>query len=247
MNTETQKNISDLERRVAGIQVDYDFYSTGFPYTSVEAKSANHIYGNGKWKKTIIDALGEEVFKQHCDKYTNGNSTKAIDFKIACFKTKHAPYFKMNETINVKDNNNLYSGTFKVVESNDEGVSVLMPYKGTSTGKLINVSRKNGAEGSLKRHIQMLTDIKPTQNTAPLGVGANNEQPTTKQEMKSNYDTRENTSMIEEFAAENKQNASFWDDKDKKKKVLKTVAWVGGILLALITAYIMYKKYNKNS
>jgi len=246
MNTQTQKNIQDLERRVAGIQVDFDFYSTGFPYTAVEGKSANHLYGNGKWKKTIIDALGEDVFKQYCDKYTNGNSNKAIDFKIACFKTKHAPYFKNNETISVKDNNNVYSGTFKVVESTEDGVCVLLPYKGTSTGSIINVSRKNGAEGSLKRHLQMLSDLKPTQNTAPLGVGAS-QQPTTntkQPEMKSNYDTDASTSMIEDFAAENKQSQSFWSNKNKN---LKTAAWIGGIILLLIGAYIAYKKYKSKN
>jgi len=93
MDTIKNKNILELERKISNIQIEADFYNTPLNVTSVTAKSSNHLFGNGKWKKITVAAFGEEKFNQLCDKYTEGNSTRAIDFKICRLNTPQGKYF----------------------------------------------------------------------------------------------------------------------------------------------------------
>lgn len=218
----TNKVINDIERRAAGIQVEYDYYSTGFEFTSAEPHSANHIFGNGKWKKQCVDAFGETYFQNHCDKYGN----KPIDFKIVCLNTAQAPYFAHNETIQVNDKNNLYSGTHKVLALKSDGVCIMVPFKGNSNGTIVNQSRKQGAEKALKKNMEMLKDLKPNPTNTMSNVTGN-----------------ESSSDI----ANDTENAAFWNAPETdNKKIIKAIAIIGGSIILIVAAYYIYKKYKKN-
>lgn len=228
------KDIQDIERKLNSLQVDYDFYNNGVMFVEAEPKSANHLFGNGKWKKTIIDNLGEDVFKENCEKYVNGNSTKAIDFKITCLKVgKYAKYFQPGQTIEVLDETGWYTKKYKCAGVQVDGIYIMAPFKGNATGKVINISQKNGYMNSIKKYQQMIQDLAPNLRTI------NN---TTKNQIREQE--TESTSIIQESMDENKKNENFWaTNKDKNKKAIKTAATVAGIILLLIAAYFIYNKY----
>lgn len=221
----SQKNISDLERLIPSIQVDYDFYNTGFEFEAVEPKSANHLLGNGKWKKAVIQSVGEDVFMKSCDKYGN----KPIDFKVACLKTPQAPYFAYNEVIIIKDKNNKYSGEYRVLAVEDGCVCVMLPFVGDSSGIIINKSRKAGAENALKKNIQMLNDLKPLvkeiSNILPM------ENTSTESVEKSTKSKVHSPGMLGE---------TFWTKNSGRNK---KIAIGLGIVAALVASYFIYIKF----
>lgn len=234
MDTIKNKNILDLERKISNIQVEADFYNTPFTVTGVEAKSCNHIFGNGKWKKIAIAAFGEDKFNQLCDKYTEGNSTRAVDFKICRLNTPQAKYFLNDQTVDFKDNNSKCSGTYKVVGRDSDGIYIMCPFTGNTNGTVINRTMKDATKNALNKHLQMLQDIKPTVTA-------------TKSNMDTIPTTRETTSMIEEEKQDN--NANFWasDKEAKQKKIIKIVSITGITLVLLVVAFLLYKKYNSKN
>jgi hypothetical protein len=169
INTTSEKSIEELKRRINGAQIDLDFYSTPIEFTSVEPQSANHLFGNGKWKKTIIDHFGEDTFQKYSEKYGN----KPIDFKITKLITPFAKYFQQNELVQIKDNKGTYSGEIKVLAIGDCSLIIMKPFTCDSTGQLINLNRKKGAENALKRMNQMLTDSQPTKVAQSKAVETN--------------------------------------------------------------------------
>lgn len=224
------KDIQDIERKLNSLQVDYDFYKNGVVFVEAEPKSANHLFGNGKWKKTIIDNLGEDVFRENCEKYTNGNSTRAIDFKITCLKVgKYAKFFQPGQTIEVVDETGWYAKKYKCAGVDVDGIFIMAPFKGNATGVVINESQKKGYANSIKKHIEILNNLNPMSTTNTTETA---ESPT------------ESTSMIQDTIAEDKKNANFWaTNKQKNKKAIKIAATVAGMLLLLVIAYFMYNKY----
>lgn len=159
IKTETDKIKKEATQRYNSARLDYDFFSNSFNFLSVQPCSSNHLYGNGKWKKTVVSAIGQDTFSQFCDKYGN----KPIDFKIPGFETQYASYFQPGESITIKDNYGLYSNTYKVAAIIDKKyVVVLMPFKGNATGKIINQSRMDGAKKAMDRFSQIIADFEPT-------------------------------------------------------------------------------------
>lgn len=152
----TEKNIQEIKSRLNSVQVDYDFYSTGFPFYAAEAKSANHVFGNGKWKKTCIDAFGEDFFKTNCDKYGN----KPIDLKITKFKTQYAKYFRPNEIVTINDG--VIAGEKRVLEIDGDGIVLMIPFSGDANGTLKNQSQIKGTKKAIDKYNQMLKDMQPT-------------------------------------------------------------------------------------
>lgn len=156
MDAVTAKTILDTENKVNSAQVELDFYSTPFPYKSVEPKSANHLFGNGKWKKTCLDAFGRDVFDKYADRYEG----RTIDFQLVSLVTDQANYFQPNEKIKVTGDYN-FEGKVLVVE-NKRNVIIMAPFTENGHGKIINVTRKEGAQKAFDRFSQMLSDLKPT-------------------------------------------------------------------------------------
>lgn len=221
ISTTSEKGIEELKRRINGARVDLDFYSTPIEFTSVEPQSANHLFGNGKWKKTIIDHFGEETFQKYSEKYGN----KPIDFKITKLITPFAKYFQQNEIVQIKDSKGTYSGEIKVLAIGDCSLIVMMPFTCDSTGQLINLNRKKGAENALKRMNQMLADMQPTKTVESKAVE------TTKSESEKPAETTVELTETVAPAVETK----------KSNTTLKIVI---GILITLAIIYAGYKIIN---
>lgn len=228
------KTIADIERALKTVQVEYDFYANGVNFVKVEPISAKNLFGS-KWKKNVVDVIGEDVFQTYCERYINGDSKKPIDFKIACLKTPYAKHFNIGQVIQVVDVNNNYTGTYKCQGIENGGICIIaIPNKQTN-GMVYNISQKQGAEKAIKRYKQALSDLMPKQ---------------TKQEMNTSFSNTdgESTSMIEE--SKNELGNNFWLTKDEEKKkrtkkILKLTAIIAGSLLVIIAAYYAYKKYKK--
>ncbi len=153
----TDKLAQEAKDRLKSAQVDYDFYSTPFIYSSVEPESANHLFGNGKWKQECKSAFGDETFDKHSEKYGN----KPVDFKIASFITKQAKYFQPEEKIKIVDNNGIYDSTGKVLACDKNKLIIMLPFNGTSTGKIINLSRMEGAKKAVEKHSKLVNELDP--------------------------------------------------------------------------------------
>lgn len=214
----TNKMNQQLADRLRSAQVEFDFYSNGFPITGVEKKSANHLFGNGKWKKTVKEAFGEDVFRKYADKY----GEKPIDFQLTALRTGYSNYFLPNERIKISAGNS--NKEAKVLEVHDKEYIIIMePFiEGTqwNSGKIINVSRATGAKSALDRYTLMQSDSKPTiapieKNTTPKNV-----------ENKSNN-----------FGLTQPQPAVT-----PKKNYTKTILCLLGIIAAIIIAASVYKQ-----
>jgi hypothetical protein len=159
---QTNKLVHEANNRLRSAQVDYDFYSTSFAYFSVEEQSANNHFGAGKWKQNCKASFGESTFDEKADKYGN----KPIDFKIAAFVTDQVKYFNASEQISITDKNGIYTGSGKVLATDKTHVIVMMPFYGTSTGKITNVSRMMGAQKAVEKYSQIISDIEPSKEKA---------------------------------------------------------------------------------
>ena len=164
INTTSEKNIEELKRRINSTRVDVDFFSTPMAFTSVEPQSANHLFGNGKWKKTIVDYFGEDTFQKYAERYGN----KPIDFKITKLITPHAKHFHKNEMIAIKDKKGTYSGETKILDIGNCAIIVMIPFTCDASGEIINLNRKKGSENALLRLNQMLDDMQPSKITAAI-------------------------------------------------------------------------------
>lgn len=215
INTSSEKTIEELKRRINGARIDVDFYSTPKAFTSVEPYSANHYFGNGKWKKTIIDYFGEEVFQKYAEKYGN----KPIDFKITKLITPFAKYFQQNELIKIIDKKNTYSGEVKVLAVEDCALIIMKPFTCDGLGDLINLNRKKGAENALAKMNQMLTDLQPTK-----AVETKVEEKQKPMEAQAVVETNE---VVEQ-----------------PKKTYKTLKIVAGLVITLLVIYAGYKIIN---
>lgn len=222
----TNKTIAEIEHRIETLKVENDFYSNGVTFSSVEAYSANHLFGNGKWKKTCMDAFGEDVFFNNCDKYGN----KPIDFKITLLKTQYAKYFSPGQAIEVKDNDGAYTGKYKCMGVVDGGIAIMALPKVSTSGFIVNVSQKRGTENALKKHYQMLEDLKPSVKKSEF-----------EDEPKGAIDN-----MIPFISDEMRDKWKQEAQKEKRNKNIKTIAIIGGILVLIIMAYAFYKYKTKN-
>jgi len=120
-------------------------------------------------EKKIIDHFGEDTFQKYSEKYGN----KPIDFKITKLITPFAKYFQQNELVQIKDNKGTYSGEVKVLAIGDCSLIIMKPFTCDSTGQLINLNRKKGAENALKKMNQMLADLQPTMVAESKAVETN--------------------------------------------------------------------------
>lgn len=227
LKTCSEKNIQELKRRINTARVDHDFYSTDFEFTSVEPQSANHLYGNGKWKKAMIDRFGKDLFDQHSEKYGN----KAIDFKIVKLITPHSKYFSQNELIDIKDANGVYSGSIKVLSTDDCAVIVLMPFTCDSRGTIQNLSRKNGAQTALTKMNQLLSDMEPSagHNTEPIV---------------SNEPAKEQSKPVQEVVIENEAPVMQPTKTNYKKAIITTLSILAVIAIVVIIVKQISKKTN---
>lgn len=160
--SQSEKLVADLQQKIRLTKIDHDFYSNGFQFSGVEKQSANHFFGNGKWKNAVRDAFGEETFKQKATYYGN----RPTDFYIASIKTDYASYFNPSESIVIKDKTGTYSGNMKVlfVPTDKKSIVVMLPFvegSNSNTGVIYNASRTVGAEKALRRFEQALNDIAP--------------------------------------------------------------------------------------
>ena len=227
-NNQTNKIIQEAKDRLRSTQVDYDFYSTSFNYSAVEPESANHFFGNGKWKQSCKDILGAEVFDKHADKYGN----KPVDFQMAAFVTEQARYFSQEEKITISDNNGIYTSSGKVLTTDKNRVIVMLPFTGTSTGKITNVSRTLGAKKALDRYSQVIRDIEPT-----IEKDIHEIAPEQKEEVKQ-------VEQAVEIVKTN--NKAVVENNDKTNTTLKVIALIIGIIIIL--AFINYQiKIKKQS
>lgn len=223
----TNKLNKQIDERLKSAQVDYDFYSTGFPITGVEKASANHLFGNGKWKKAVKDALGDDVFNQYADKYGN----RPVDFQLTALRTKFSSYFLPNEKIMIKANGINTVG--KVLAIQDKQYIVLMaPYEKGATynsGLVINDSRLTGAKNAIDRFTQAITDSKPSNfidTTTPKNV----------ENHANNFGLKDPVKPI----TNNKQLVT---KPDHSKKVISIILIIAGIVI-LASVYKNYKKNN---
>jgi len=223
INTSSEKTIEELKKRMNGARVDVDFYSTPKPFTSVEPHSANHLFGNGKWKKTIIDHFGEDVFQKYSEKYGN----KPIDFKITKLITPFAKYFQQNELIKIIDKKNTYSGEVKVLAVEDCALIIMKPFTCDGLGDLINLNRKKGAENALAKMNQMLEDMQPSKIVETKKEVSTEQKPTTEEK------PLESTSQIEKL--------------EEPKKTYKALKIVIGLLITALVIYAGYKIINSQN
>ena len=224
LNTGKKVSSDEIKSRIRTAQTDYDFYSTPLEYTSVEPQSANHLFGNGKWKKTVITALGNDVFEQYAEKYGN----KPVDFKITKLITPHSKFFAPGELIQIKDEKGTYSSEIKILAISGCEIMVMIPFTCDSSGKILNLSRKNGAQKAMNKMNQLLSDMYPEaeQNYEPVKQEPTNET-IVDQELKAQPET------IESYAPQKTGN-----------KVFKTVLTVIAITAIIYVAYRIIKKTN---
>lgn len=221
INTGTKVSSDEIKARIRTAQTDHDFYSTQLEYTSVEPHSANHLFGNGKWKKTVITAFGQNVFDEYSEKYGN----KPIDFKITKLNTPHAKFFAPGELIQIKDEKGVYSAEIKILTIDGCSLIVMMPFTCDSQGKIINLSRQKGAQKAMNKMNQLLSDMYPEaeQNYEPVKQAPE----PVDMELKAEPQT------IESYVPQKKGNSTF-----------KTVATIIAIAAIIYVAYRLIKKSN---
>lgn len=238
------KQIAEIERKLAQIKIENDFYANGVTFTQVQPVSYKNIAGS-KWKKDIIEAFGNDIFEKYCDRYIDGNSKKPIDFKIACLKTQYAKYFNPGESIYVQDEKNNYTNNYKCLYIFNDGICIMALPTMKANGTIINVSKKTGCEKAIQRYNLAINDLLPQQKQ---------EQP-----MKSNFNENElreacakedgldindpyNNDLLNACVESKKKNIGKGSDS-KRKKTIKTVAFITGTLVLAIVALLIYKKY----
>jgi len=150
----TDKELKEINDRIKSIKVEHDFYTTGFPVNSTEPKSANHLFGNGKWKKECINAFGEDYFSNNCEKYGN----KPIDFKLLGINTGYSSYFAPGEKIRVAGE------VIRVMGIDGNTIIVMVPFNQKNIGLIHNQSRIDGAKKAMDRNLLMIQDEKQTSN-----------------------------------------------------------------------------------
>lgn len=229
-NNQTNKLVQEAKDRLRSAQVDYDFYSTPFDFSSVDSHSANHFFGNSKWKQSCKDAFGLETFDKHSDKYGN----KPVDFKIASFVTNQVNYFRPEEKISITDKNGTYTSSGKVLTTDPKHVTVMLPFLGTSSGKITNVSRMMGAQKAVEKYSQIIKDIEPTPEVKlPVSEQKVEE---TKQPI-----SKEFAQLVTDGNAATAQKIN--DDSSKLNTALKVFAFVA--IIVIVLAFISYSSKKK--
>lgn len=221
INTGTKVSSDEIKARIRTAQTDHDFYSTQLEYTSVEPHSANHLFGNGKWKKTVITAFGQNVFDEYSEKYGN----RPIDFKIVKLNTPHAKFFAPGELIEIQDEKGAYSAQIKILTIDGCGLIVMIPFTCDSSGKLINLSRKNGAQKAMNKMNQLLSDMYPE--------AEQNYEPVKQAPEPVDIELKAEPQTIESYVPQKKGNSVF-----------KTVATIIAIAALIYVAYRLIKKSN---
>lgn len=135
--------------------VNHTYFATGFKYTSAEEASANLAFGHTQWKKKCRDTFGDEIFNQKKIRYGGGHNG---DFKLTKFFVPNLKDFHVGEKIEIEDNNNIYSGDHKVVAKDETGIIIMIPFAGTSSGTIYNISRRDGCKKAIDKYSNFLTN-----------------------------------------------------------------------------------------
>lgn len=243
------KLIKDAQNKANSAKIEVDFYSTPFEFTSVDPKSANHLFGNGKWKKQCVSAFGNDTFNELSEKYVSGNSSRSVDFKIAAFNTKQASYFAPNEVVRITDDHGHYTCEAKVLQvENKTHVIVMVPYTCNSRGKILNVTRMSGAEKAFSRFSQMIEDMSPS----PVKPEEPVREEVILTETTPDPDKKTVSEPVQQVAVEQKENRTEPSASDEKDSVAKRKALLAGSLvfllaLAIVIAIVQHAKKNKKS
>lgn len=158
---EIQKEIIDLNAELKSKQVDIDFFGTGIPYLQVQERSANHLLGNSAWKKVCKEKFGEEMFNQYVEKYDN----KSIDLKLCglVLDPVYSKHFNKGDKISITSQSGKNAGKFPVMDRAENVITVMLPFTGTDTGSIINLSKLKGATKKSNLINNRLSQLVPPQ------------------------------------------------------------------------------------